>query len=596
VETPGTPRDKIEMKLTEIWSEVLGVKKEHIGIDAIFFELGGHSLNATIMASIIHKELKVKVPLAEIFRTPHIRGLSGYIKTLIKDTDTDTHSSIEPVEKKEYYILSSAQKRLYTAQQMNLENTAYNLPGVYPLPGWVDIETFDENFNQLINRHEILRTSFHMIGDEPVQKIEEKVEVKVEEERLEGTRGLAPLPVELAERKVQSMERNKERCAPGTVRFASFIRPFDLSQAPLLRVGLLKSPHTPSALRGRPRRGTYNSQEGIENQYLLIVDMHHIISDEISHNTLLRDFLALDSGETLAPLRIQYKDYAQWQNLDQTRQTIEQQADHWHQHLKGNPTELQLPLDYPRPDTPYSEGNTITFILDSQQERALKTLAKDENVTLFILLLAIFKVMLAKICRQEDIVVGTVVAGRRHADLRQIIGFFVNQLVLISSPRKEKTFNHFLKEVKNQVLAAFENQDYPLEELVEQLEIKRKPGRHPLFDVVFTLNRMDTHNNHQDQKETRREMAREYNVQNPTAKYDLVLAGLERGETLSFTFEYAARLFKKETIRRLIGYFEEIVAAVLQDKHIRLENIQLSSHLVKTDSGPFDQNMEEFEF
>jgi amino acid adenylation domain-containing protein len=575
IETPGAPRDKIEMKLTEIWSEVLGVKKELIGIDAIFFELGGHSLNATIMASIIHKELNVKVPLAEIFRTPHIRGLSGYIKTLIKDTDT--HTSIEPVEKKEYYILSSAQKRLYTAQQVDLENTAYNLPGIYPIPGWVDIEKFNENFNKLINRHEILRTSFHMMGDEPVQKIEEKVE----EERFEGTRGLAPLPVDPQ---------------PAAALMNSFIGPFDLSQAPLLRAGLLKPLHTPSALRGHPRRGTYNSQEGIENQYLLMVDMHHIISDEISHNTLLREFLALAAGETLAPLRIQYKDYALWQNLDQTRQTTARQSGYWREQLKGKIPEMHLPLDYPRPDTPYSEGNTLTFILDSQQDRALKTLAKDENVTLFILLLAIFNVMLAKICRQENIVVGTVVAGRNHADLRQIIGFFVNQLVLISSPGKEKIFTLFLKEVKNQVLEAFENQDYPLEELLEQLEIKRKPGRHPLFDVVFTLNRMETDNNHQDQKETQREIAGEYNVQNTMAKYDLVLAGLEKGETLSFSFEYAARLFKEETTQRFIGYFKEIVAAVLQDKHIRLENIQLSSHLVKTNTGPFDQNLEEFEF
>jgi non-ribosomal peptide synthetase component F len=204
--------------------------------------------------------------------------------------------------------------------------------------------------------------------------------------------------------------------------------------------------------------------------------------------------------------------------------------------------------------------------------------------------------MLAKICRQEKIVMGTVVAGRRHADLRQIIGFFVNQLVILTSPRNEKTFTLFLKEVKNQVLEAFENQDYPLEELLEQLEIKRKTGRHPLFDIVFTLNRLETDNGHQEQTKIQREIAKEYSDQNHIAKYDLVLACLESGETLSFSFEYAARLFKEETIKRFIGYFEEIVAMVLQDKHIQLENIQLSSHLVKTNSGPFDQNLEEFEF
>jgi amino acid adenylation domain-containing protein len=571
VAAPGTPRDNIEMKLTEIWSEVLGVKKELIGIDAIFFELGGHSLNATIMASIIHKELKVKVPLAEIFRTPHIRGLSGYIKTLIKDT----YTPIEPVEKKEYYILSSAQERLYIAQRVDLENTAYNLSGIYPMPGWVDIEKFNENFDKLINRHESLRTSFHMIGDKPVQKIEEKVEVKVKEERsllLEGTRGLAPLSN--APLLKEPATRNSQ---PVTALISSFIRPFDLSSAPLLRVGLIK-------------------MNEATHSHILMVDMHHIISDEISHNTLLRDFFAMDAGEALAPLRIQYKDYAQWQKLDQTRQTIARQSGYWLEQLKGKIPGMHLPLDFPRPDHFYFEGNTLTFILGGPQDLGLKKLANDENVTLFILLLAIFNVMLAKICGQEDIVVGTVVAGRRHADLRHIIGFFVNQLVLISSPRKEKTFTLFLKEVKNQVLAAFENQDYPLEEAAELLEIKRKPGRHPLFDVVFTLNRLETGNGHREQKETPGEIAGEYSDQNPRVKYDLVLACLERGEILSFSIEYAARLYKEETIRRFIGYFKEIAAAVLQNKHIRLENIQLSSHLVKTDTGPFDQNLEEFEF
>ncbi|MGD2093065.1 MAG: condensation domain-containing protein, partial [Candidatus Aminicenantes bacterium] len=562
----GIPRDKIEMKLTEIWSEILGVKKELIGIDAIFFELGGHSLNATIMASIIHKTLNVKVPLAEIFKTPHIRGLAGYIKTLIKDTYTP-HTPIEPVEKKEYYLLSSAQKRLYIAQQVEPDSTAYNLPGIYPIPGWVDIEKLNENLDKLINRHESLRTSFHMMGCEPMQKIEEKVEVKVE--RFEGTREFAPL---------------LENPAPALI--SSFIRPFDLSCAPLLRVGLIS----------HPRPGAYNSQKGKENQYLLMVDMHHMISDEISHNTLIKDFLTLAAGETLAPLRIRYKDYTQWQNLDPTRQSIQQQSGYWHEQLKGGIPKMHMPVDYTDHDAFDFKGNTLMFYLDRRQNQALKTLAKDENVTLFILLLAIFNVMLAKICRQEDIAVGTVVAGRRHADLRQIIGFFVNQLVIITSPGKEKTFTLFLKEVKNQVLQAFENQDYPLEELPEQLEIKRKAGRHPLFDVVFTLNRLETDNNHQEQTKTQRKIAEEYSEQNTTAKYDLVFACLERGETLSFSFEYAARLFKEETIRRFIDYFKEIVAVVLQDKHIRLENIQLSSRLVKTDSGPFDQNLEEFEF
>jgi len=564
------PGDELEKKLAAIWSEVLDVEKEKISINDNFFYLGGHSLKATIMADIIYKELNVKIPLTQIFTTPHIRGLSAYVKTLTRDTQIP----VEPVEMKEYYVLSMAQERLYIAQGLDPGNTAYNLPGFYPLPGRINTAELETYFKILIHRHESLRTSFHMITGVPVQRIEEKVEVKIEEKEVLFGQVLGAFGVGDGQ--------------PAAALMSSFIRPFDLSRAPLFRVELIKLSHAPADLRTHP------SQGGIENQYLLMVDMHHIISDEISLNTMIREFLALATGETLAPLPIQYKDYACWQKLEQTRQAIRRQSGYWLRQLKGKIPTMHLPLDFPRPDHFYIEGNTLTFNLEDPRGQELKKLAKDENVTLFILLLAIFNVMLAKICAQEDIVVGTVVAGRRHADLRHIIGFFVNQLVLISSPGKEKTFTQFLKEVKNQVLEAFENQDYLLEELLEQLEIKRKPGHHPLFDVVFTLNRLETHHNQQDQQELSGEIAEEYRVQNSTAKYDLVMACLEKGETLSFSIEYAARLFKEETIRRFIGYFKEIAAAVLQDKHIRLGDIRLSSYLVKTDSGPFHQNLEEF--
>jgi amino acid adenylation domain-containing protein len=570
------PGDEIEKKLAAIWSEVLDLEKEKISMNDNFFHLGGHSLKATIMADIIYKELKVKIPLAQIFTTPFIRGLSAYVKTLTRGTQ----KPVEPVEKKEYYVLATSQEQLYIAQCLEPDNTAYNLPALYPLPGWINTAELDIYFKKLIHRHESLRTSFHMMADKPVQKVYDQVEFEIEKgQSLVNYQGRDEVPSPI---KVEKIIKN-------------FIRPFELSQAPLLRVGLLTPLHTLSDLRERHQRDAYNSQEGKENQYLLIVDMHHIISDEISLNTMVREFLALAAGETLAPLPIQYKDFACWQELDQTRQTIQHQSGYWLGQLKEKIPGMNLPLDFPRRDHFYLDGNTLAFSLEKPQEQGLKKLAKDENVTPFILLLAIFNVMLAKICAQEDIVVGTVVAGRRHADLRHIIGFFVNQLVLISSPKKEKTFSHFLKEVKDQVLTAFENQDYPLEELLEQLGIKRKPGHHPLFDVVFTLNRLETNNDRQDQKETQREIAVQYNVKNPTAKYDLVMACLERGDTLSFSIEYAARLFKEETIRRFIGYFKEIAIAVLQDKHIHLGDIQLSSYLVKTKTGPFHRNLEDFE-
>jgi amino acid adenylation domain-containing protein len=484
------PGDRIELLLAEIWGEILGVEKERIGIDHHFFELGGHSLKATVMIARVHKELDVRVPLAEIFKTPTIRG----------------------------FALSSAQKRLYILQQMDLNSTAYNMPEMIPLEETPDFsfepERLENTFKKLIARHESLRTSFHMVNNQPVQKVHDEVEFEI---------SLVP----------------------------RIIRPFDLSQAPLLRVGLVKLE---------------------EKRYLLWVDMHHIISDGASHSVLVQDFVSLYRGETPLPLRIQYKDYAYWQNSDKERAAIRRQELYWLNQFADEIPVLDIPTDYPRPAVQSFDGSSVSFQVPPHHTAALKAIAmeKGTGATMYMVLLALGNILLAKLSSQEDIVIGTPVAGRRHADLERVIGMFVNTLALRNQPAGDKTFAAFLPEVKEKTLQAFENQEYPFEDLVDRVAVNRDAGRNPLFDVMLVF---------QDAGDTQTvpyedEMHR---YENTIAKFDITLSAVEVGGGLRFAFSYCTKLFKQETIERFINYFKKIISSVIANPNQPISEIEIVS-------------------
>ncbi|MCP5109194.1 MAG: amino acid adenylation domain-containing protein, partial [bacterium] len=504
------PRSQLEKKMTALWSGVLN--HEPVGIDDNFFELGGHSLKATMLVSKVHKEFNVKVTLIDVFTSPTIRELSQYIE----GTAADRYTPLRPVEKRAYYPLSSAQKRLYLLQIMEENNTVYNMPQVLPLDPAIDIEKLEETFKVLIRRHESLRTSFHMIEDVPVQKIHDSVEFRIT---------AIPTPY-----------------------------PFNLSQAPLLRVGVIN-----------PAEGTR----------LLVMDMHHIITDGVSQDILTREFIALYQGEHLPPLKLQYKDYAVWQNSEIEQEALEQQEAWWREMFSAEVPVPSLPTDYPRPAVQSFEGAYTDFLIDKEVTVKLKALALEEGITLFMLLLSIFNVLLSKLSGMEDIIVGTPVAGRRHADLISIIGMFVNTLALRNRPAGGTSFAKFLQEVKKRTLEAFENQDYPFEDLVEKVSVKRDAGRNPLFDVMFAMDGMDGGEEKECQMTQMGIVSPGMESGTGTAKFDLVLSAGETGEELACTFEYCTRLFKKQTINRFITYFKKIVSSIVADLDIRLSRLEI---------------------
>lgn len=561
------PENEIERKLLEIWSEVLGIEKEYIGTDADFFELGGHSLKATTMVSKIHKEFDAKVSLTVVFKTPTIRGLSEYIKEAAEEKFT----FLEPAEEKEYYALSSAQKRLYILQQMDVESTVYNMPQVMLLGEELGVEKMEEIFRKLINRHESLRTSFHLVAHEPVQKIHHQDHVTFEIEYFDLTN--APVEVE-----VNGIIEN-------------FIRPFDLSQAALLRVGLI---HTPAF--------DHPSQEGISgDEHILMVDMHHIISDGVSHQILVKDFIAFQEGEELPPLRIQYKDFSQWQNIEKEKENLKQQEAYWQKEYEGEIPVLSLPTDYPRPAVQSFDGSTLSFEIDVCVKDALQEYAQREGVTLYMVLLAVTAIFLAKLSGQRDIIIGTPVAGRRHAELEKVIGMFVNTLALRHYPEDDKTFISFLQEVKEQTLQAFQNQDYPFDQLVEKVAGNWDKNRNPLFDVMFSLNTLIEASSERRERAGKpspeSQLYSEFKYERQPSKFDLSV-DITVLENLHVTFEYSIKLFKRETIELFAKCFKEILSTVTaaENKDMQLKDIRVKHDFEDVVSEVSTQELVDIEF
>jgi len=502
---PVLPATALERKLASLWEEVLSLPPGSAGIDDDFFRRGGHSLKAMLLLFKIHQQLEIKLPLAELFHYRTIRGLARYMENIAPKK----FIPIEAMEKKEYYPLSPAQKRLYILQEMNPGATAYNMPQVCELPAFPGVNSegiIVEIFRQLIRRHESLRTCFPVKDGEPVQRVLAEAEVEFQPEE-----------------------------NPGKV-----VRPFDMTRAPLLRAGIF----------------TANA-----GKRLLWVDIHHIITDGISNAILLNDFMTLAQNKTLAPLRIQYKDFSMWRHGLDKKGGLEKQEAYWLKEFAGELPVLDLPLDYARPVPRDFSGAVESFRLEETTAGALRSMARMEGVTLYMLLSAFLYILLSKISGGEDIVVGSPVAGRGHIHLVEVMGMFVNTLPLRNFPVREKTFGEFLLELKQRTLAAFENQDYPFEELVEKMAVHRDLGRNPLFDVLFVCETVETRTGRIDEQTGEEKKSRDAGEQ--SSKFDMTWHALEAGDRLTFSTAYCPALFKKETIQRFIACFERLVSSVL---------------------------------
>ncbi|MGB7606716.1 MAG: amino acid adenylation domain-containing protein, partial [Lutisporaceae bacterium] len=524
------PRNELEEKLALIWQNVLGI--ERIGINDNFFELGGNSIKVIGIATKMHKELNVEVPLGEIFRTPTINALSEYIQKAAQNI----YAAIEPVEKRAYYPMSSAQKRIFALQQFDLESTTYNMPIPMIIEGSLDIGLIKETFSKLIERHEAFRTEFKLTDEDPVQSIQEKVDFVLNYK-------------EAKEDEVEDI-------------LQSWVKPFDLGIAPLMRVGLIKLE---------------------ENKYILFRDMHHIISDAVSTDVLTKEFFDIYSGRELPTLNIQYKDYAVWQNNLLNSDNMRKQETYWlSKFVDSEIPVLSIPTDYPRQYMQSFEGEHISYQLNEKLTSRLREIAQKTGTTLYMVLLAIYNVLLSKYSGQEDIIIGSPIAGRPHADLENIIGMFVNTLAIRNYPEFYKSFSEFLDEVKENCLEAYENQDYQFEELVNKLNsnsngsLRRDLSRSPIFDVMFNMqNNAPTQggNNIQDVKNNLNLSL--YPLSYDIAKFDMTLEAIETDNIIILNFEYCSKLFKRETMERFVGHYEMVTTAITDNPDVSIWEIDL---------------------
>ncbi|ASA20601.1 non-ribosomal peptide synthetase [Paenibacillus donghaensis] len=510
-------RDDVEERLKAIWHELLGV--ETISIKDNFFELGGHSLKATSLVSRIAKEFNVHLPIKEVFSNQTLENLA----VAIKEAKRAVFHSIVPAQDKEFYPVSAAQKRIFILSQFNSEDLLYNVPGTLLIEGAVNRERVEHAVKTLVNRHEAFRTSFAVVNGEPVQKVQHEAVIEI--------------------RFLKSTEQQVEQL------ITSFIQPFNLSQAPLLRVGLVRLCH---------------------DRHVLVFDMHHIIADGTSMDILVREFLSLYQAQTLPPLRIHYKDYSDWQNSYLASDALRKLRAYWKQMFTDDVPVLNMPTDYPRPAVQSFEGDTIGLELRPNLVAKLSTLTMGTGTTLYMVLLAAYNVILAKYTGQEDIVVGSPIAGRPHADLENIVGMFVNTLALRNYPNNGKTFKQFLMEVKDSSLQAYENQDYPFDELVDMLSVRRDLSRNPLFDVMFAMQSVDVYSTELDGVSMK-----PFPVNFNVAKFDLTLNVLETNGRIRLTMEYCTKLFKRETVERLLHHYEYILDQVTENASIRLEELEL---------------------
>ncbi|MCR8979800.1 condensation domain-containing protein [Brevibacillus laterosporus] len=441
----------------------------------------------------------------------------------IANTEKHAYISIPLAEEKDYYPVSSAQKRLYILSHVEGGEISYNMPGVMTIEGQLDWMKLETAFRQLIDRHETLRTGFEMVDGEVVQRISKDVEFTVE--------------------KIQAREEEVDAHING------FVRKFDLQHAPLIRVGLIE----------------------IEpDRHILLYDMHHIISDGVSMNILMQEVTELYEGKELSPLRLQYKDYAVWQQQRAKSELYEQQENYWFGEFFGPLPVLDLMIAYPRPAVRSFEGAEYEFVIDRALADQVNQLAENSGSTLYMLFMATYTILLSKYSGQEDIIVGTPVAGRLSAELEPLIGMFVNTLAIRNYPQKDKTFHGYLEEVKERTLQAFENQEYPLEELVERLNVKRDASRNPLFDTMFVMQ------NTENQEATIGSLSVTPYVQDHTvAKFDLTLSmSTEEGE-IRGAFEYCTKLFNKNMIEQLANDFVRILSEVISTPNRKLGEFDL---------------------
>jgi len=517
------PRSEIEELLAGIWAELLQV--ESVGVGDNFFDLGGHSLLATQMASRVRAAFRVELPLRRIFEAATVAELAVNIGALMRGSDNFQVPPLLPVTRDEPLPLSFAQQRLWFIDQLEPNNYVYNVPVAIHIRGRVDINVLERSFNEITRRHEALRTVFRSLNGQPIQVILPARQVKT------TVIDLRDLPEDMLETESRRVAAEKARA------------PFDLSRGPLFKTSIIRL---------------------AEDDFVLLINMHHIVSDAWSVSLLLEELSALyeaySQGEQspLAELPVQYADFTLWQRRLLSEEAIARQVDYWRGQLAGGPAPLVLPTDRPRPARRSYRGSQQEVRLSHETSEGLKRMSRREGATLFMTLLAAFQILLNRYSGQSDVAVGFPIANRSRLETEKLVGFFVNTLVIRADFSNDLSFREVLRQVRQAALGAYAHQDVPFERLVEELQPERDLTTSPLFQAMFVL---------QDAPLRRMEFSNitlePLDVAYGVAKFDLLMNLWEWSEGTAGILQYNTDLFDASTIKRMADHFAVLLKAVI---------------------------------
>ncbi len=530
---PRTPDEEV---IAAIMAEVLGL--EEIGVYDNFFELGGHSLLATQIVSRLQEAFSVELPLRCLFEAPNVVELDQFIRNLRQDGTGLTAPAIAPVPRTGAPLpMSWAQQRLWFLYQLEGASSTYNMPNALQITGELQVDTLKQTLCQIVQRHEILRTSFHLIDGNPVQVIDPNASLTL------VIKDLQQLPTDEQQAAIAQLSRQEAQ------------HPFELNHGPLVRATLLQ----------------LNA-----HSHVLLFTLHHIVADGWSMGVLVQELSAIypafarNKPCPLLELTIQYADFAVWQRQWLTSEVLASKLNYWQQQLADAPPVLELPTDKPRPSVQTFRGDRLAFHVRKDLSEQLNLLSQQAGTTLFMTLQAAFVTLLHRYTAQDDILIGTPIANRNRKELEPLIGFFVNTLVLRTKIADNPKFSELLTQVKQVALDAYAHQDVPFEQVVEALQPERKLSHAPLFQVMLILQNAPMGN-----LELPGLSFVPLESGNVTAKFDLTLSIWETKQGLAGWWEYNSDLFEPETITRMIAHFQTLLAGIVANPEQRVAQLPL---------------------